>query len=277
VRVTFHGVRGSVPVSGPEFDGAGGHTSCVAVSEDGGLPTLVLDAGTGLLRLARDFARQPFRGTILLTHLHWDHLHGLPFFPPADRDDAEVVLAQPAQGDPVALLERAMSPPHFPIGPLELAGRWEHRAIEPGRHRFGAFDVLAREVEHKGGRTFGYRIEAGGAACCYVPDARDDETIAEFAAGADLLVRGAPFLSTESAWAVAYGHGTAEHAVEVARRAGVRRLLLTHHGPSRTDAQLAAIAGELGVEFVVEGLTLELGPGDADAGNAGGAGSARQP
>ena len=144
MKVTFHGVRGSTPVSGPDFAATGGHTACVAISRGADLPTLILDAGTGLQRLAHTFGECPFRGTILLTHLHWDHIHGLPFFPPADRDGAEVELVQPAQGDPITLLERSMSPPHFPIRPHQLGGRWDFVAIEPGRHRFGRPSSQAR-------------------------------------------------------------------------------------------------------------------------------------
>ena len=260
MRITFFGVRGSTPVSGPEFAVAGGHTSCIGVSLDDGPPTLVLDAGTGLQRLAREFPGQPFRGTILLTHLHWDHLQGLPFCPPIDRDDAEVVLVQPAQGDPVRVLERSMSPPHFPIGPGLLRGRWRHVGLEPGRHRFDDCIVLARDVQHKGGRTYGFRVEAGGVAVCYVPDALDDndDVIEELAAGADVFVRGTPFLATEHERAEAFGHGTAEHTIALAQRAGVRRLVLTHHGPTRTDADLDAIAARLGVELAREGLTLDV-------------------
>jgi phosphoribosyl 1,2-cyclic phosphodiesterase len=259
LRIGFHGVRGSTPVSGPEFNATGGHTSCVAVAWDDGPPGLVLDAGTGLQRLARHFGPGPFRGTILLTHLHWDHVLGLPFFPPADRDDAEVTLVQPDQGDPIELLARAMSPPLFPIRPEALRGRWRHLAIEPGRHRFGPLEVVAVEVRHKGSRTFGYRIEAGGTACCYVPDAADeDEGVARLAAGVDLLIRGAPFETAQGAWAQAYQHGTVEGALALAERCGVRRLVVTHHGPGRTDDELAALHERLGVELATEGLTIEL-------------------
>ena len=264
MRLTFQGVRGSTPVSGPEFGRTGWGTSCLSLELDGRTPSVVLDAGTGIQRLARQLGPAPFRGLILLTHLHWDHVHGLPFFPPGDRDGAEVTLVQPAQGDPVEVLSGAMSPPHFPIGPGDLGGTWTHVALEPGRRRWcveGAeVDVLALDVRHKGGRAYGYRIEAGGRSLCYVPDAVDDndDAIGELADGVDLLVRGAPFVSAEQARADAYGHGTVEHALATAERAGVGRLIVTHHGPFRTDDELDAIADRLGLELATEGLAVDV-------------------
>jgi phosphoribosyl 1,2-cyclic phosphodiesterase len=260
VRLTFLGVRGSTPASGPGFERVGGHTSCVAISDGDALPSLVLDAGTGLQSLTTRFGSSPFVGTILLTHLHWDHVQGLPFFPPADRDDARVTLVQPAQGDPVAVLSRSMSPPHFPIGPEGLRGTWSFVGLESGKHTIEGFEVLARDVVHKGGRTFGYRVRAGDATFAYVPDALDDndDVIAELATDVDLFVRGAPFVTDESERAALFGHGTAEHAVEIARRAGANRLLLTHHGPYRTDDGVDAIAQRLNVEAAYEGLAIDL-------------------
>ena len=121
MRVHFCGVRGSIPAPGAEFVRYGGNTSCVAVAHDyGAPPTLILDAGTGIRRVTALLAGQPFTGTILLTHLHWDHVQGLPFFRAGDRDDAVVRLLLPDQQDGTSaeeVLGRAMSPPHFPIGP----------------------------------------------------------------------------------------------------------------------------------------------------------------
>jgi phosphoribosyl 1,2-cyclic phosphodiesterase len=197
---------------------------------------------------------------ILLTHLHWDHVQGIPFFPPADHDDARVVCAQPAQGDPVAVLARAMSPPHFPIDPMGLRGSWSHVALEAGAHDFGKFSVMARDVEHKGGRTFGYRVACDGASFVYVPDALDanDDAILELAADADLLLRGAPFIAAEHERAELFGHGTVEHAVEIAKQARVRRLVLTHHSPFRADDDVEAIAKRVGATPAVEGMVIEL-------------------
>jgi phosphoribosyl 1,2-cyclic phosphodiesterase len=260
MRVRFSGVRGSTPVAGPEFARIGGHTSCVAIAHDDEAPTLVLDAGTGLQPLARVHETSPFRGTILLTHLHWDHVQGLPFFPPADREDAEVTLVQPAQGDPFTTLARAMSPPHFPIGPDGLRGCWKHVGIEPGDHEFGGFAVRAREVQHKGGRTFGYRVTDDGVAVAYVPDALDDndDAILDLARDVDLFVRGAPFVTLEADRAHAFGHGTVEHALDIAARASARRLILTHHAPMRPDVDVVAIANRAGAEAAYEGLVVDL-------------------
>jgi ribonuclease BN (tRNA processing enzyme) len=187
-------------------------------------------------------------------------VQGLPFLPALDRDDARVVLAQPAQGDPLEVLRRAMSPPHFPIGPEGLRGAWTHLALEPGKHQFGAFEVLARDVVHKGGRTFGYRVRCGDSTFAYVPDALDanDEAILELAADAEVLVRGAPFVSDESERAAAFGHGTAEVAADITERARVRRLVLTHHAPTRTDTAVYEIAKRVGATAATDGMTLVL-------------------
>jgi len=203
-------------VSGRQFERVGGHTSCVAVFRAGeALPALILDAGTGLMSLTPSFGASPFRGTILLTHLHWDHVQGLPFFPPADREDAVVTLGVPAQGDAREVLRRSLSPPHFPIGPEGLRGSWTFVALETGTHTIEGFTVAAREIPHKGGRTFGYRVSDDTRSFAYLPDhgptgpdasAAGRVAALELAEGVDLLVHGAPFTSAERALADLYGH-----------------------------------------------------------------------
>ena len=148
------------------------HVVCRHPCRDG--RWLVLDAGTGLRRLGAVLDGSPLRGTILLTHLHWDHTQGLPFLPNADRPDAEVALWLPAQAtdetDPVAVLRRSMSPPHFPIGPDGLLGSWSFGALPEGRHTIEGFTVTAAEIEHKGGRTYGYRVERSDGCLAYLSD-----------------------------------------------------------------------------------------------------------
>ncbi len=163
MRVHICGARGSRPATGAVFTDFGGDTSCVAIEHDlDSQVRLILDAGSGLRQVDQLMAGRPFRGTILLGHLHWDHTHGLPFFRSADRPEACTRLLLPAQELPAeALIDRFMSPPTFPVSIAELRGHWQVGSIEAGRHHIEGFNVLARDIPHKGGRTLGYRISDG--------------------------------------------------------------------------------------------------------------------
>ena len=136
MRAHFLGVRGSTPAPGEDFVRYGGYTSCIAVAHDGdAAPSLVLDAGTGIRRVSSLCGEAPFSGTILLTHLHWDHMHGLPFFKarrPRGRPRHLFLPEQPDGADAADVLARGMSPPHFPIGPEGLRGEWSFCNLAPG-------------------------------------------------------------------------------------------------------------------------------------------------
>jgi phosphoribosyl 1,2-cyclic phosphodiesterase len=274
VRVHLCGVRGSTPAPGAEFVRYGGHTSCVAIApddgapddgapddgapDDGAAPRLILDAGTGLRRVTGLLRGAPFAGTIILTHLHWDHVHGLPFFAAGDREGARVTLLLPEQEGSAGaeeVLARGMSPPHFPIAPSGLRGEWSFGTLAPGVFKAEGFAVEAREVPHKGGRTFGYRVSDGHSSIAYIPDhcptalGPGPEGWGEYhpaalalAAGADLLIHDAFLLPEEVAAQASFGHCAADYAVGLAQRAGARRVLLAHHKPDRTDPALDALA-----------------------------------
>jgi phosphoribosyl 1,2-cyclic phosphodiesterase len=276
MRLMICGARGSAPAPGSEFVRYGGNTACVALARDGDRPTLVLDGGTGLTRLSKILSGEPFIGTILLGHLHWDHTHGLPFFPAGDRPDSRVRVMMPADRDPEELLARAMSPPHFPIGPSELEGRWSFEAIEAGEHEIEGFSVLALEVPHRGGVTLGYRIWDGDSAVAYLPDhgpivlGPGPSGLGEFhqaaralADGADLLIHDGQYTAAEFARACRFGHSVIDYAIGLARECDVPRLLLFHHDPARTDDEIDAIvAAHRGrrpmVEAAAEGSVIDL-------------------
>ncbi len=242
-------------------------------------PTLILDAGTGLRKVTQLLAGLPFAGTIMLTHLHWDHVHGLPFFRAGDRDDATVALLLPDQGDGSSaeqVLARGMSPPHFPICPADLRGSWAFGMIAPGRHAVGEFTVEARDVPHKGGRTFGYRVSDGRSVIAYIADhcptalgpgpdgwgAYHGDAL-DLARDADLLVHDAQLLAGELAAEADYGHAAADYAVGLASRAGARRVALFHHHPDRTDDALDKLAHQFAgapvpVSVAAEGQVFDV-------------------
>ena len=276
MRVHVCGVRGSTPAPGPEFVRYGGHTSCVALAHDGEAPSLVIDAGTGVRRVTGLLEGNPFRGSILLGHLHWDHTQGLPFFAAGDRPDASCHLYLPEQGDPAEVLGRALSPPHFPIGPHQLRGEWSFAGLSPGHHHIEGFSVLALDIPHKGGRTFGFRVSDGTATVAYLSDhspltlGSGPEGLGEYHPAAVTLAQGAGLLfhdaqhtadELEAKWA--FGHSAVEYALGLAKETSVRRLLLFHHDPPRTDEGVDAILaahrnGPVAVEAAAEGTVYDL-------------------
>lgn len=277
MRLVLGGVRGSTPAPGPDFVRYGGHTSSVGVlCAADELPRLILDAGTGLIRLGPMFEGAAFRGTILLGHLHWDHTHGLPFFVPGGRPDSEVLLLMPEQGDPEKLLEEVLSPPHFPITPSQLGGAWTFRGLDEGNHEIEGFDVMAREIPHKGGRCFGYRITDDEGTFAYLSDHSPinfgpgpdgmgpyHEAALDLAREVDVLIHDSQYTKADFGPRAHYGHSTVEYAVGLAEAAGARHLLLFHHDPLRTDVQLDSILAGLGptpmpVTAAVEGAVVEI-------------------
>lgn len=270
MRLTFLGVRGSTPAPGGDFVRYGGHTSCVTVATDADSePRLILDAGTGIRVLSGLLAPNAFTGSILLSHLHWDHVQGIPFFAAGDRADARADVYVPGESGQSGrdLVARFMSPPSFPITPEGLKGEWSFTALEPRPLSVEGFDVVPFPVSHKGGRTFGYRVSLGGASLAYVPDhapaAGVDDAALEAMRGVDALIHDAQFLDHERPRAVDYGHATIDEAIALAEQVGARRLVLFHHSPHRTDVALDQIEQEFshgGFTLTArEGMTLDLG------------------
>ena len=280
MRVHFCGVRGSAPAVGPDFVRVGGNTSCVAIAhDDEEVPRLILDAGTGLRAVTALLDGRPFRGTILLGHLHWDHTYGLPFFRGGDRPDASTRVLVPEQGQPaIDLLSRFMGPPAFPIEPDLLRGEWTFGSIDEGGHTIEGFTVLAREIPHKGGRTFGFRISDGVSSVAYLSDHGPagvmgpgpdgfgpyHEAALELCAGVDVLIHDAQYTAAELPDRVHFGHSAVDYAVELARRSEAATVVLFHHDPDRTDDEVEAIERSLrsvdGPEVIAarEGETMHL-------------------
>jgi ribonuclease BN (tRNA processing enzyme) len=213
----------------------------------------------------------PFDGSIVLSHLHWDHVQGLPFFAAGDREGARVDLHVPAQDGRSGrdLLAQSLSPPSFPITPEGLRGAWGFHALSEGRYHLEGFEVTAVDIEHKGGRTFGLRLEDERGSLAYLPDhapaAGVSEDLRAVLDGVDVLVHDAQFLESERPVAVDYGHATVEDSIDLARACGVGVLVLFHHSPARSDTaldEIETLARDLaaGLPLLVarEGMTIDV-------------------
>ena len=281
IRVVFNGVRGSTPCAGPEYARFGGHSSSVAIETDDA-PPILFDLGTGLRPYAHRCGDDG-HAAVLLSHLHWDHVQGLPFFTPLHHEGSTLDVFGPRQdgghhlGDVFAEM---MRPPFFPIVPDQLAG--DVRFHDTGEDDFpiGSAKVRSRWVRHVG-PTLGFRVDLHGLSVAYLPDHGpgcnpehpDDyvpHEVLELCEGVDLLVHDAQHTPAEYEPKRHWGHCTVDYAVHVAREAGARRLLLFHHDPAHGDDDLDAIeraasdyAAHIGAPDVTagyDGLEIDLRP-----------------
>lgn len=277
VNVTFYGVRGSTPCPCEPNRCYGGNTACVVLDAPGCDP-IVFDLGTGLRFYGETLGRdEPFTGTALVTHLHWDHVQGLPFFQPILRGGNTFTVYGPGQADESIgeAFAGFVKPPYFPVRLADLLGDIDFRDTPSEPFQVGAATVTVAPVPHVG-VTNGYRVDVDGVSIVYISDHQQpvsgldvDPAVVELCRGADLLIHDAQYTPAELAMKPDWGHCTADFAVEVAARAGVRRLVLFHHDPSHDDAALDEIAlqarsrAEGRVEEVIvaaEGLTVVLSP-----------------
>lgn len=248
LSVRFLGVRGSIPTPGP-LTTAGGNTACVEVTA--GDTRIILDAGSGLRTLGGErMAQGPRHSTILLSHLHWDHVCGLPFFTPIYVPGHRVEIASGPNGvmPTHEAIRQLFKAPFFPVDFGDIAGQVSVREL-PGNDRFTIGDVtitLAR-LNHPD-PVYGFRLEHAGHAIVYATDTEHfacvDPTLKRLAAGADILIYDAQYTPEEYPTKVGWGHSTWQAGADLARAAGVPQLVLFHHDPNRTDAQLAAIEAE---------------------------------
>ena len=245
---------------------------------------LILDLGTGLRFLGEHLAGplrvsdSPLRGSVLLTHVHYDHVLGLPFFAPMRDPGAVLDIYGPSQGERplAAVMEALVQPPFFPVRMIDLGGKLAfHDLFGAVDFSIGAITVKARTISHVG-HTYGFRIEAEGRAVAYVSDhqepvdpGRIDDGVLELCRGADLVIHDAQYTDEEFQKLSDWGHSTPSYAVRVAEASGARHLSLFHHDPSHTDKEIdemldsarrmATHLPELEVSAAAEGASVELG------------------
>jgi phosphoribosyl 1,2-cyclic phosphodiesterase len=307
MKVRFWGVRGSFPVPGPETSRYGGNTSCVAVKAGDNGPFIIIDAGTGIRRLGKDMMMSEWgegKGTahLLVSHTHWDHIQGLPFFAPVyqkgnrffvyarQRDDTHLRAVFASQTDS----------PYFPV-PFEnvQADVAFRELVEGARFEIGPVKVRCTRLNHPW-IAIAYRLDCDGASLCYVTDTApfkdilieqefirqppkpgdplkpEDaaklqamrEGVVRLCEGADLVIYDTQFTPEEYRARPHWGHSCPEDAIEIARAAGAKGVVLFHHDPARTDDQIDSLlahhrklAPDLQLVAAAEGMELTLGKG----------------
>jgi phosphoribosyl 1,2-cyclic phosphodiesterase len=284
VRVTFWGVRGSIPSPGPLTQRWGGNSSCISVREPHG-PPLVLDCGTGARKLGFQLVGESGRELdLVFTHFHMDHVFGFPFFVPLYTPGYTVRVAVPAFSEDEARekLARYLNGTYHPTRLRELPANLSFRAVRSGRpFEAGVFVIRPISLNHPGG-SLGYRIESRGRSLAYITDtapfARPGEGVAagrppagtearmiEFLKGCDLVIYDTMYDHDEYLEKMTWGHSYPEYAAALCRAASVRQLVLFHHLPDASDASLDQLAEQWAthrdpvVTLAREGETLELG------------------
>ncbi len=276
--IKFWGVRGSVPTPGPGTIRYGGNTSCVEVRC--GDEIIILDAGTGLrplgLALVAEFKNKPLNLTLLITHTHWDHIQGLPFFAPIynPRCRLRILGCQGSRESLLQALTGQMESTYFPVPFAKLPSNIEIEELKDFSFDIGPVLVRAQRANHPG-VCVGYRLFSPDGLVAYFPDTEprlggDDRDMIEFVRDADVLILDSQYDRAEYKKHIGWGHGCVDDSVALALTAGVKKLCLFHHDSAHNDKKIDAFLkyarqivtrqkGKLKVDAAREGMTIQLG------------------
>jgi phosphoribosyl 1,2-cyclic phosphodiesterase len=270
VKVRFWGVRGSIPVPGESTRRYGGNTTCIEIRTDAD-NLIVLDAGTGIYQLAQSLLKElPVNANLFITHTHWDHIQGLPFFLPLFIPGCSVQIR--GAHDIVAgtgierLMDVQMQYSYFPVREAELKARISYEDVQPGVSVAIADAIVTPVLLNHPVVNFGYRVECNGKAVFFTGDHEPHHNIyqpndegyaayqqmvetrtAEIATAigpVDLLIADCSYTAQEYSTKLGWGHGSYDSSIAMARAAGAKRLACTHHEPTRNDEELERVFAE---------------------------------
>lgn len=268
MRVRFWGVRGSVPWATSDSIGHGCNTPCVEVRDERSGAVLVLDAGSGIVGLGGQLGTRPQPVPILLTHYHWDHTQGLPFFSPFFQPGwTPSVWAPVLRGVSLEWVETIFGSPYFPVPFDHLPSRPTVTLVTHAPIEVSGFRVSVQPLNHPGG-AFAYRIHGETGDVVYATDhefgnAEIDRQLTAFCRNASALISDAHFTPAELPRHRGWGHASWRQVTEFASRCGVERLFLFHHKPGRSDRDLAGIEADARRAFAdtaaaKEGMSFEV-------------------
>ena len=285
----FWGVRGSIPTPGPETVRYGGNTSCSELRHDDKL--FILDAGSGLRVFGNELLKsgKPIMASIFISHMHWDHIQGIPFFTPAFIPSNHFTFygSEPAGKDLPTIIADQMDPTYFPIEMKEMGSTMDFKPLFEDKYEIDGIQVETIYVNHPG-NALGYKFHLNNKKLVYISDnepflktdTNDDpdqvllgedgnQKLINFITDVDVLVHDAQYTQDEYKKKITWGHSPVEYTVDIAIKAGVKKLVLFHHDPLHNDdmidemlkiAQDHAKSSDSSMEILAasEGLTINI-------------------
>ena len=274
MKVKFYGVRGSIPVCSPEFQRYGGNTTCLRIARERANRIWIIDAGTGIRNLGKDLMSEGNKQEVInigFTHFHWDHIQGFPFFAPCFNKDQIIGIMMMGIERKCKNLKEIFSlqlqADYFPVQLDALGAQFQFFNMGNIETFYGVTTTAAPQHHSFPGGSYGFRIEDDSQVLVICTDVEHinatDETIVELARNADLLIHDGQYTDEEHVKYRGWGYSTWRQAVEVAKRANVKKLIITHHDPDHDDDMLDAMERECQKEFpnsvfAKEGMEVEV-------------------
>jgi len=291
----FWGVRGSIPTPGPSTIRYGGNTSCSELRHEDKL--FILDAGSGLRLLGNELLKSqaPVKASIFISHMHWDHIQGIPFFTPAfiPNNNFTFYGAEDADKELATIISDQMDPTYFPIELKDMGSKLQFKRLYEGKYQIDGISLETMYVNHPG-NSLGYKFQLNGKVLAYIRDNEPFQTdhtdnsstqssnpdemmigedgnhkLIQFIQGSDVLVHDAQYTQDEYEQKITWGHSPIDYTVDIAIKAGVNKLVLFHHDPLHNDEQIDTmlesaqnLVGKSGKKIDIsaakEGMTIEI-------------------